>query len=262
ADETKKDEKPKKDSIFIKIYDGDRLIRTLSHKTPKKAGFHRVYWGLDEKGPDTPARKISKSKKENGGISVKPGTYKVKILYGGHADSTRVIVKTDPRIKTSLEGIQEIYDMGKKLEGYTQTAADVVKQLVQNKNLAQKFKKEMKELDKEKYKDQIKASGDIVKKIDSVVALYLGKEDKRQGIIRNQEITVMQRLNTASFYVGTRKSGITETEKKLVQFAHEELKEALNKTNSFFTNDWKPYQESIEALNLSPFKETQVFELD
>ena len=262
ADEAKTDEKPKKDSIFIKIYDGGRLIRTLSHKTPKKAGFHRVYWGLDEKGPDTPARKISKSKKENGGISVKPGTYKVKIQYGDHTDSTRVIVKTDPRIKTSLEGIQEVYDMGKKLQGYTQTAADAVKQLVQNKNLAQKFEKEMKELDKEKYKDQIKASGDIVKKIDSVVAIYLGKEDKRQGITRNPEITVMQRLNTASFYVNTRKSGITETEKKLVQFAHEELKEAVNKTNSFFTNDWKPYQESIEALNLSPFKETQVFELD
>ncbi len=259
-DDTKKEKT--KDSIFFKFYDGERLIRTLKYKTPKKAGFHRIYWELDEKGPDRPARKISKSKTEEGGINVKPGSYKVKVHYGDLTDSTAVTVKTDPRLQTSLASINEVYEMGKKVQDYTQTAADAVKQLVKSKDLANKFQKEMKELDKEKYEDQIKESTNIVKQIDSIVALYLGKEDKRQGITRNPEINVMQRLNTADFYTQTRKSGVTETEKNLVKFAEDELKSALEKTNSFFDEKWKPYRDAVEALDLSPFKETQTFSID
>ena len=252
----------KKDSIQFNFYDGTRLIRTLKYKTPEKKGFHRIYWGLNEKGPDRPARKISKSTRERGGSSVKPGTYKVKVLYGETVDSTRVTVKTDPRLKVSTASINEIYQNSKKLEGYTQTAADAVKQLVESKNLATKFAKEMKTLDKDKYKTQIKASKDISKAIDSVVALYIGKEDKRQGITRNPETNVMQRIGNARGYVGSRKNGLTTTEKNLIKFAEDDLKAALDKTNAFFSEKWKPYKESIENMDLSPFKETKTFTIN
>jgi phosphoenolpyruvate synthase/pyruvate phosphate dikinase len=161
-----------------------------------------------------------------------------------------------------MASINEVYALGKKLEGFTQTAADAVKQLVENKNLANKFQKELQDLDKEKFKEHIEASKNIVKEIDSVVALYLGKEDKRQGITRNPEPSVEQRLSTASYYVSTRQSGITETEKRLVRFAEDELKLALDKTNAFFNEKWKPYRDSIETLDTSPFKETETFSLD
>ena len=252
----------KKDSVQFDFYDGSRLIRTLKYKTPKKAGFHRVYWNMDEKGPDRPSRKINKNKRERGGVEVKPGTYKVKVSYGDTSDSTMVTVKTDPRLDVSLASINEIYEHSKKLEGYTQTAADAVKQLVESKDLANKFSKEMKTLDKEKYKDQIKASGTIVKAIDSVVAMYIGKEDKRQGITRNPEINVMQRIGNASYYVGTRKAGLTKTEKDLIKYAEDDLKSALNKTNTFFIEKWKGYRDTIQALDLSPFKETETFSLN
>ena len=257
-----KERKQSKDSVFFKFYDGDRLIRTLKYKTPKKTGFHRIYWGMDEKGPDTPSRTISKDKTESGGITVKPGTYKVVGHYGDSKDSTSITVKTDPRLKVSAASIDEVYEMGKKLEKYTQTAANAVKQLVESKDLVNKFQKELKDLDKEKFKDQIEASKKIVKQIDSIVALYLGKEDKRQGITRNPDPSVMQRLNTASSYVNSRKTGLTETEKRLVQFAKEELNSALEKTNAFFAGSWKTYKNSIETLDLSPFKETETYSLD
>ncbi len=252
----------KKDSVQFDIYDGTRLIRTLKYKAPKKKGFHRVYWTLDEKGPDRPARKISKSKNENGGVSVKPGTYTVKVQFGDATDSTTVTVKTDPRLNVSAASINEVYATGKQLQNYTQTAADAVKQLVQSKDLANKFAKELKDLDKKKHEAHIKASKDIVKQIDSVIALYIGKEDKRQGITRNPEISVMQRLGTAYRYVQTRKTGVTTTETQLVKYAGDDLKSALSKTNTFFEEKWKPYQQSIQALDLSPFKETKTFSLD
>ncbi len=256
------EKKKTKDTVFFKVYDGDRLIRTLKYKTPEKKGFHRVYWGMNEAGPDRPSRRIRKRTREPGGTSVKPGTYKVVVEYGEQTDETSVTVKTDPRLNVSQSAIDAVYETTKKLEAHTQKAADAVKQLVESKNIANKYQKELKDLDKEKYKDQIKASGDIVKAIDSVVAVYLGKEDKRQGITRNPEITVMQRIGTAYRYVASRKTGITETEERLIRFAQADLKEALQKTNAFFANRWKAYKEEMEKLELSPFKETETFTLE
>jgi hypothetical protein len=131
--------------------------------------------------------------------------------------------------------------------------------LAESKVVAEQSQKDLKELDKEKYKDQIKASGDIIKEIDTVMALYLGKDDKRQGITRNPEITVMQRIGEASGYVESRQNGITTTEKKLVQYAEDELAKALEATNTFFDTKWKNYRVSIEQLDNSPFKETKKF---
>ncbi|EAR01664.1 WD40/YVTN/BNR-like repeat-containing protein [Maribacter sp. HTCC2170] len=252
----------KKDSVMFQIYDGERLIRTIKKKTPEKAGFHRIYWNMDEKGPDSPSRKISKSKNERGGADVKPGKFKVKVSFGEMSDETSIEVKSDPRIDVSSTSINEVYETSQKISDFTQKAADAVKQLVESKNVATKYQKELKELDDDKYKDQIKASKDIVIQIDSVIALYIGKEDKRQGITRNPEITVMQRLGNANYYSATRKTGITATEKRLIHFAEEELRSALEKTNAFFNDKWKAYREDIEKQEFSPFKKVETFSLD
>jgi photosystem II stability/assembly factor-like uncharacterized protein len=252
----------KKDSIQFDFYEGDRLIRTLKYKTPEKAGFHRIYWNMDEKGPDRPSRKIVKNKKEPGGVDVKPGSYNIKMHFGELTDETTITVKSDPRLNVNTASITEVYKTGKEIEKMTQSAADAVSQLVESKVIAEKYSKELKEMDEKKFKDQIKVSKDIVKQIDSVVALYIGKVDKRQGITRNPEITVMQRIGNASYYSSTRKNGITKTERDLIKYAKDELKMALNKTNSFFTDKWKAYRESIESLEVSPFKETVRFNLE
>lgn len=252
----------KKDSIQFNFYDGDRLIRTLKYKTPEKAGFQRIYWKMDEKGSDVLSRKISEKKTESSGVDVKPGTYKIRMIFGDVTDETMITVKSDPRLQVSSTSIGEVYEKGKSIENITQTAADALKQLLESKMIAEKYSKELKEMDSKKYKDQIKASKDVMKQIDSVVALYIGKDDKRQGITRNPEITVMQRLSTAKRYVSSRKNGITKTERDLIKYAQNELKEALNKTNSFFTEKWKIYRDSIESLEISPFKEIESFSLN
>ncbi|WP_425597909.1 WD40/YVTN/BNR-like repeat-containing protein [Ulvibacterium marinum] len=252
----------KKDSIQFQFYDGERLMRTLKYKTPEKAGFHRIYWQMDEKGPDSPSRQIKKVKKESAGVSVKPGKYRIQMSYGDISEETTITVKSDPRLDVSMASINEAYESSKNLDKMTQVAADAVQQLVESKSIAKKFEKELKEMDKEKYKDEIKASKTIQKQIDSTIVLYLGKEDKRQGITRNPEITVVQRLNTARNYVESRKTGITTTERKLIRFAEQDLKNALEKTNAFFDYQWKAYRIEIQQLEVSPFKETQSFSFE
>ncbi|WP_271782441.1 WD40/YVTN/BNR-like repeat-containing protein [Aquimarina algiphila] len=261
-EDEKEEAKIKWDSIHFKFYDGDRLIRTLKKKTPDSTGIYKTTWFMDEKGADRPSRKIQKKDREPGGVSVKPGKYKLVIEYGDQKSETMVEVQSDPRLKVSQKSINDIYTISKDLEKMQQTAADAVKQLVESKDIASKYQKEFQKLDKKKFKDQIKLSKDISKKIDSVIAIYIGKEDKRQGITRNPEVTVMQRLGTASWYSGSRQNGLTSTENTLIKHAKDALQDALNKTNTFFNSDWKPYREAIEKLEVSPFKEAKNFVLE
>tara|TARA_R110002012_G_scaffold322108_1_gene555928 strand:+ start:42537 stop:45674 length:3138 start_codon:yes stop_codon:yes gene_type:complete len=248
----------KKDSIQFDIFNGTALIRTLKYKTPEKPGFHRIYWSMDEKGPDRASRTVRKRTGESGGIDVKPGLFTVKMSYGTTTDETQVEVKSDPRITVDVASINEVYATSKKIENFTQTAADAVRQLAESKEIAEKYKKELSDLDKEKYKDAIKSSSDISKEIDAIIALYLGKEDKRQGITRNPETNVLQRIGEAGRYASSRKTGITSTENKLIQYAEEALQEALVKTNAFFTSEWATYRSSLEKIDNSPFKETKI----
>ena len=268
--ETKKDEKAKEgdtkkvkwDSLTLKVYNGDKLIRTLKQKAPKKNGFHRMYWGMNEKGPDRPSRTIRKRRREPGGVSVKPGTYRLVLNYGDQSSETSIKVESDPRLNVSQSNINEIYAAGKTLEKYTQTAADAVKQLVESKNTAKEFQGKLSKEDKEKYKEQIKASKNIIKKIDSLVAIYIGKEDKRQGITRNPDVTVMQRIGNANFYSSTRQSGLTSTERTLMQHAKNDLEKALEKTNTFFNKEWNDYKSAMQKIEISPFKETKNYNID
>ena len=263
--ETSEEEKPKgpsKDSLYLKIYDGDRLIRSLKKKIPDSTGIYKWTWYMNEAGVDRPSRTIRERKNEPGGVDVKPGTYRAELSYMETTSPTTIKVESDPRLNVSQKSIDERYSYQKELEKITQTAADAVKQLVESKKVAQEFKKKMKKEDDKKYKEEIKLTGTIVKKIDSIVAIYLGKEDKRQGITRNPEVNVMQRMGTANWYTGSRPNGITATEERLVKQAKDAVKEALSTTNAFFNKDWPEFKEKIENVELSPFKETKIFNIN
>ena len=250
------------DSLSLQIYDGERLIRTLKQKAPEKSGIHKWTWYMDEAGVERPSKSTRKRNNEPGGASVKPGKYKAVLTFGDLKSEEMITVKTDPRLDVSSANINEVYAASKELENMQQTAADAVKQLVESKKIAEAYQSDLKKLDKDAYKEQIKASKDIIKKIDDIIDIYLGKEDKRQGITRNPEITVMERLGNANGYVQSRQNGLTTTENTLIKHAKDELNSALDKTNTFFNNDWKTYQSTMESLKASPFKETKTFKLN
>ena len=250
------------DSIHLKIYDGDRLIRTLKEKAPDSSGLYKMSWFLNEKGVDRPSRRIRESKDERGGVSVKPGTYKLVMTYGDQESTGSIKVESDPRLEVSPQSINEIYAAEKDLESQTQIAADAVEQLVESKNTAEDFQKRLKKEDKDKYKEELKSSKDIIKKIDEKIALFLGKEDERQGITRNPETTVMERFSTADYYISSRPNGLTKTENELLTQAKDELKAALEQVNAFYANEWPDYRSKMEQIKLSPFKEIKTFGLN
>ena len=257
--EEKETKGPSKDSIYMKIYDGPRLIRSLKKKIPDSTGIYTWQWYMDEAGVERPSRKIRERKNEPGGTSVKPGNYRIELQYMDKTSTASVTVESDPRLDVSAKSINESYSASKQLEQLTQTAADAVEQLVKSKNTAEELSEKLKKEDDKKFKVEIKASKEIVKKIDSLIALYLGKEDKRQGITRNPEVTVMQRLGTANWYSRSRPNGMTQTENTLIQHAQDQLNDALKETNSFFVTDWVEYKSKLERVEISPFKEIITF---
>ncbi len=262
TNEESEEKKVKWDSVYLKVYDGERLIRTLKQKTPKKSGIHKMRWFMDEAGVSRPSRTVRKQTREPSGVDVKPGTYKLVMHFGDLTSEEMIKVESDPRLQVSTSSINEVYDAAKDLEGMAKVAADAVKQLAKSKEVASKYKKELSDLDKKKFKEQIKSSKDIIKRIDEVMAIYLGKVDKRQGITRNPEVNVMQRFGTANWYTQSRQSGLTSTERTLIKHASDALKEALEKTNSFFNDEWKAYENNMKQLDISPFKEIKTFKID
>ncbi|OUS01973.1 hypothetical protein A9Q86_04790 [Flavobacteriales bacterium 33_180_T64] len=254
--------KVKWDSIQLKIYDGDRLIRTLKQKAPDSTGIHKWTWYMDEAGVDYPSKRIRKRTSEPGGVSVKPGNYKAVVHFGDLSSEDIITIKLDPRVNASMTNINQVYEASKQLETMQQTAADAVKQLIESKNIAKDYQSLLAKLDKDSYKDDIKASKNIVKSIDSIVDKFLGKEDKRQGITRNPEVTVMQRLGLARNYVSSRQRGITETETTLIKNAKAALEQAILEVNTFFNDTWTPYRTTMEQLQTHPFKDTKTFRLE
>ncbi len=261
-DSSKESKSKKKDSIRLKIFDQDELIRTLKFKTPEKAGLHRVYWKLNKKGVQNPTRKNKKDSKEAPGMKVRPGQYSLIIEFGEQSDSSQINVLEDPRLLIDQSAQEKIFSAREDLRKFKELAAEAVKQLVQSKTTSKELLKELKKQDKDVFKGNIEASDMMIKSIDSLIALYLGKEDKRQGIIRNPEMTVMKRIQTAERYIRTNRNEFSTTEQRLVEFTKNDLEKALKKTNEFFALKWKEYQTSINALELSPFKEVKSLNLE
>ena len=257
--DSSEEQKPSSDSIYMKIYDQDRLISTLKRKVPDSSGIYKWTWYLNEAGGDRPSRKIRKRKNEPSGSSVKPGNYNVVLSNDGVTTQTTITVASDPRLAVSQKAIDQKYATSKTVQQMTQIAADAVKQLVESKNTATNFSKTLKKEDKKLHKDAIDLSTEISETIENLISLYIGKEDKRQGITRNPEVTVLNRIRTASWYGGSRPDGITQTEITLLKHAQDQLNDALDKTNAFFEKDWLAYKDAMTNVKTKPFKDTKIF---
>ena len=251
-----------KDSISLKIYDNDRLIRTLKKKSPKKKGLHKIIWNMDEKGPNYPTRKIKKIKREASGVIVKPGNYKLVMEIGEFVDEKWINIKSDPRLNISNKSIEESYESAKNIENMIKIVFEASNQLAKSLIIIKDFEKLLSKEDTLKFKNEIKLTSEISKKIIKAQDLFFGKEDERQGIIRSPNETVLSRIRKAYYYSVSRPNGLTKTEKILIKQAKDQLKSALDSVNILFERDWSKYKLEMEEINISPFKSVKKFNIN
>ncbi len=250
------------DTLKLQIFDGERLIRTLKQKTPEDNGVHYWSWYMDEKGVQRPSKSVGKSKREPSGVRVLPGTYKAVLNYGNLSTETTIEVKNDPRLEVNIEAQKAVYKASKQLETYQSAAAKATKQLAESKEIAEDYLKALKEKDKDTYSNSIEQTESIIETIEDKFALFFGKVDERQGITSDPNVSVLERLGTASYYVSTRQNGLTSTEETLIKNAKNDLTNALEQVNSFFENDWKDYRSKIETIDLNPFKNIETIHIE
>jgi photosystem II stability/assembly factor-like uncharacterized protein len=250
------------DSLKLKIFDGERLIRTLKQKTPEDSGLHYWTWYMDEKGVERPSKSINKSKREPSGVRVLPGKYKAVLSYGNLNSETTIEVKNDPRLDTNIEAQKAVYMVSKQLESYQSTASKATRQLAESKEIVEDYLKILKKKDKDIYNETIEQTEVIVETIEDLFALFFGKVDERQGITSDPKVSVMERLGTASYYVSTRPNGLTSTEEILIKNAKNDLTNALEQVNSFFENEWKDYRSKIETIDITPFKAIETVHIE
>lgn len=250
------------DTLKLQIFDGERLIRTLKQKTPEDNGIHYWSWYMDEKGVQRPSKSLRKSKREPSGVRVLPGTYKAVLNYGNLSTETTIEVKNDPRLEINIEAQKAVYKATKQLETYQSTAAKATKQLAESKEIAEDYLKALKEKDKDTYSNSIEQTDSIIETIEDKFALFFGKVDERQGITSDPNVSVLERLGTASYYVSTRQNGLTSTEETLIKNVKNDLINALEQVNSFFKNDWKDYRSKIETIDLNPFKNIETIHIE
>lgn len=250
------------DTLKLQIFDQERLIRTLKQKVPKENGIKYWTWYLDEKGVEYPSKSTTKTKREPSGTRVLKGTYKAVLNYGNLSSETSIRVENDPRLDVNDEAQRAIYLTLKRLESYLSKATEATKQLLQSKKIAETFIKSLKETDEKGFTQEIEETEEIKGRIEELLVLFFGKVDERQGITSDPNVSVLERLGTANYYVSSRQNGVTSTEQTLIENAKSALNKALNQVNLFFETDWDKFQKQSEKINLSPFKAVKVIRLE
>ncbi len=249
------EEQVKYDSITFEVFKGEVLIRTLKWKTPEKSGVHRYGWNMEEKGVERMSREEKKENAEPGGVVVLPGTYKIRMTFGDMKDSTKLEIKYDPRLALSASEIQARYETLKGLEAKANLGYQAVKQIKESIKVITDRQTVMKSKDKEQFKDQMELCETTIDTLNSMLDLFFGPKDERQGITRRNLPSVVTYYNTALRYVSNGLHDPGETEKGLIDKFEKEIGKTLGVVNGYYKESWPGVREEIEKLDLSPFKD-------
>ena len=231
------------------------MIRTVKWKAPKENGMHRTYWAMGEKGVKGMRRGEPRGNREPRGVTVLPGTYKLRLSFGDQKDSTEVEVKYDPRIDMSQSAIQAKYDALKSLESKADLGYQAVERLKESIKVAEGKQGDLKKKDKEGFKDQFKLCKDAIDTLNSMLDIFLGEEDDRQGITRRNTESINNHYFSAFRYVSNALHAPGDTENKLITKFEAELAEALETVNGYYSEEWPKFREAVETLDTSPFKD-------
>jgi photosystem II stability/assembly factor-like uncharacterized protein len=255
-DGKKEEKKVKYDSLTMEVFNAkNEKIRTIKQKAPDESGVSRMTWGMTEKGVRRPSReKPRNDSSEPNGLSVLPGTYKIRLTVGDKKDSTMVVVKYDPRFTVAPGVLEARYGMMKDLERLRGMLAESTDRLRESLDVANDLETKMKDSKRTDLKDQMDKTKAVKDSINALFDAILDKEDKRQGLTRDSEGPIAD-IQTAEGYVDGNLNPIGETDRRVYEKAEDSVTKAVTQVNSFYETTWKEYRAMIEKVTLSPFKE-------
>ncbi|MFT6358169.1 MAG: photosystem II stability/assembly factor-like uncharacterized protein [Saprospiraceae bacterium] len=253
-----KDKKPKKVKVQIMDAAGD-TIRTYSTKID--TAMTRFYWNMRHDGVRWPSRRpVKPDANMPSGYDVLPGAYKVVLTYGGLKDSTRIMVKADPRVEMSMGDRKAVQNSLKEYNKIVAIADKGWKQI-------EEARKTMKRVDtalanvpdslKTEVKDLAKAIQDSLSTLEK---LYMSPE-KQKGIQRNPD-ELTSKLWPVMRYLRDSDGAPSQSAQILLRNLKTDMNAVLAKINGLMATDFKKYQEEVEKVQYSLFKEYEEIKLD
>ncbi|MCI4671609.1 MAG: hypothetical protein MRZ79_25930 [Bacteroidia bacterium] len=271
-EEMGKDEKMKKGKmgkkagrVKIQIVDASgEVIRNLSTKAD--TGVNKVMWRLDAKGAD-PMRSgrpgARAEQRENGGASIMPGEYKVRISWGKHKDSTTVKVIPNPNMPFNAENWKASVDLEKQMINWQNKLTASYKQLKDAEKILGKVEAMMKsqEAMEDSVKKSLMASTKDMKDTLKSMSDWFNKRPEKQGIYRDPN-TLLSKTYRVYSYLDPSAQPVNSSAKMIFDQYKEKVTETVNKINGFFKEEWPSYQEEVEKAQMSMFKKFEAVELD
>lgn len=260
AGEKKDDTKKTKfDSVTLEIFNvNNEKIRTIKQKAPEENGLNRFTWSLTEKGMRGASRERPKAgTAEPSGTTVLPGAYKLRMTYGNQKDSAMIHVLYDPRYTLAAGVLESRYKMIKDLEKLTALTAEATTRLRESLDVADEMEKKMKDSKQDQYKEALEKTKVVKDSINALFDYILGKEDKRQGIVRQRDPTPVSYIGAAQFYISSSLDPVSATDQRVFKFAEDKVTEVVDKVNKFYEKQWPEYRVAMEKIVISPFKDYQ-----
>ena len=263
-DQKKKDAEKKKDKYEGKVKveilneSGD-TIRVFSLKPD--TGMNRFHWnycrdgvryvshGEDKKNADLPS-----------GRKVLPGTYKIVLAYGEYSGTTSIKVRSDPREEVSIEDLKKralTYDV---LQVKIKVLTEAFNRLKEVNKTTEKVNEQLENLEDSVQKNLRKQGGDISKKVDELMDLFIKSKD----FVGYDHVSVrlMDRVWTAMDYIKSGSGVPSITTLDYIKRTEKEMQSVLKRVNLFIAKDWTAYQKAVEESNTSLFKEYEELKIE
>jgi photosystem II stability/assembly factor-like uncharacterized protein len=254
-------EKDKKvDSVLIEVFDKqNNKIRTF--KAQAKSGINRTQWNLEQKGIRFPTqpKPMRKDAPEPSGMSVLPGTYKVRISYNKNMDSAMVNVKPDPRLPVSEADLQAKESMIKAMYQKVSVLTEAMDRLREAKQTMGMVSRQLGDSEEPKVKEAKKIGKEVEANLQKLIESVTGKDDV-QGIFRNPNILSAKLQSAMGYLRGSNKP--TPTAQLVMKQAEEDMALFLKEVNTFFDSDWKKYQQAVEGASPKIFKDYESLKIN
>jgi len=241
----------------------DKVIRTFKHKA--EDGLNRIYWDLTRKGGRFPgSSKPAKDAEEASGYIVKPGKYQVKVSAEEHSSQQSVNVRLDPRNSISEKGIAAKSAYVKRLESLSATLVQTIDLLSDAKAVVEANQKirQSRELSEESNDSWQEKEQALLDKIKTLRETILPPDDAKG--YTDFPALLGQRLGDAHYFIdsGVLWTPLTQSTKRLIEQLEVDAKPLVQAINTFITDEYTPYVESVENSEIKRFPEIKPVEIE
>lgn len=236
--------------VNIEVFDAEgEKIRTLTHEPD--TGINRIYWGLEQKGVRYPGSpKPKKDSPEPGGVSVLPGTYKIKLTFHEASDSTALEVIQDPRLNLNLGGLEQLDALRKRVLQDRESLTLAVDRIDETQKTLDQIETQIPEGDTT-YKTLREAVKTMRDSLDHLRKQVL--DDSEVQGIRSDDSVLNSRLGSLTSYILYNRETPGKQVNDQLERVEADIDSYLERVNRFFREDFQTFRQQVEAAALSPF---------